>query len=140
MTGKVIKITSVEEFDQIVNETSKAVIIDFTATWCGPCRMIAPVYAELSEEYESIIFLKVDVDEMQEICEKYEITCMPTFKVLKNKEVVDEFQGADIQRLNTIVKKYGNISQHEDTIVNDDGNKNDDGKKEVEKKIEKELD
>lgn len=61
--GKVIEIASKAEWDaQLAGAGDKAIIVDFSAVWCGPCQMIGPVFAKLSEEYPSLIFLKVDVD------------------------------------------------------------------------------
>lgn len=69
---------------------NKLTIIDFTATWCGPCKMIAPVFKELSEEYGSRAqFIKVDVDDNPEAAQKYGVTAMPTFLFIKGGEVVD---------------------------------------------------
>lgn len=64
------------------------VVIDFFATWCGPCKIIAPQFEELSKQHSSIIFLKVDVDENDEIAATYEVSSMPTFIFIKKGEVV----------------------------------------------------
>ncbi|KAK0098047.1 hypothetical protein PV326_011582 [Microctonus aethiopoides] len=64
------------------------VVIDFFATWCGPCKIIAPQFEELSKKHSSVIFLKVDVDENDEISATYEVSSMPTFVFIKKGEVV----------------------------------------------------
>jgi thioredoxin 1 len=75
---------------------NKLTIIDFTATWCGPCKMIAPVFKELSEEYGSRAqFIKVDVDDNPEAAQKYGVTAMPTFLFIKGGEVVDRLMVRD---------------------------------------------
>ncbi|CAM9525280.1 unnamed protein product, partial [Discosporangium mesarthrocarpum] len=73
------------------------VVIDFTATWCGPCQNIAPAFEQLSEELEGegVIFLKIDVDENEETAQKYSVFQMPTFLFIRNGEVVDQFSGAN---------------------------------------------
>ena len=79
--------------------TSGAVIIDFFATWCGPCKKIAPAFEKLAEVYPSIVFLKVDVDESPELVDKYEIQAMPTFLFMKNGVVVKRIEGADLRAM-----------------------------------------
>ena len=77
------------EFDEIMKGAGdKAIIVDFTASWCGPCQFIGPKFAELAEQNsgsDKVIFLKVDVDECEETAAKCGISAMPTFKVFKNK-------------------------------------------------------
>ena len=73
----------------------KYVYIDFWATWCAPCRMIAPIIAELAEEYDGKIAVgKCDVEEADEIASEFGIRNIPTILFLKNGEVVDKFVGA----------------------------------------------
>ncbi len=76
-----------------------AVVIEFFATWCGPCKRIAPTYEKLAEAFTSVVFLKVDVDESPELVEQYNISAMPTFVFLKNGQVVKKVEGADMAAL-----------------------------------------
>ncbi|KAI0211834.1 Thioredoxin-2 [Lamellibrachia satsuma] len=92
--------------DELAKAGDKAIIIDFFATWCGPCRMIAPEVESLSLKYTNIITLKVDVDEADDVAAKYEIEAMPTFIVIKNNVVVDKLQGASKPKLQEMFKKY----------------------------------
>lgn len=84
----------------------KLVVIDFKATWCGPCKMIGPKLDELAEELaDSIVVLKVDVDECEDIAGEYNVNSMPTFVFLKNSKKIEEFSGANVDKLkNTILK------------------------------------
>lgn len=73
----------------------KLVAVDFTATWCPPCRRIGPVFESMAEDNEGVVFIKVDVDDNSETSEACEINCMPTFQFYKNGKKLDEFSGAD---------------------------------------------
>lgn len=75
------------------------VVIDFFATWCGPCKKIAPVYEQFPKQYPNITFLKVDVDESPELVNTYDISAMPTFVFLKDGVVVKKVEGVDMRGL-----------------------------------------
>ncbi|CAO3664508.1 hypothetical protein G6F70_006645 [Rhizopus microsporus] len=84
---------NLNEFRELLNTNSK-VIVDFTATWCGPCRMVKPIIHKLAEQHTEILFLVVDVDERADIASEYGIRAMPTVMFFKNGEKVDEIVGA----------------------------------------------
>jgi thioredoxin 1 len=70
-------------------------VIDFWATWCGPCRMVAPIISELAEKYDGkIVVGKCDVEECEELAEEFNIRNIPTVLFFKNGEVVDKLVGA----------------------------------------------
>jgi len=77
------------------NETSQGlVLVDFWATWCGPCKMIAPVLEELDSELsETVKIVKVDVDENQETAGQFQVMSIPTLLLMKDGEVVDKVVG-----------------------------------------------
>jgi len=81
-------------FEKEVLESKKPVLVDFYASWCGPCMMMAPVLEELEEELgEEIKMCKINVDESRDLAIKYGISTIPCFKVIKNGEVVAETIG-----------------------------------------------
>ena len=70
----------------------KLVVIDFFATWCGPCKMISPKIEAMAGEMSNVVFLKVDVDEAEDVAEEYNISAMPTFIFLKNGQKVKDLK------------------------------------------------
>ena len=83
------------DFDQQVLESDTVVLVDFWAEWCGPCKMVAPVLDDLSQEYDGKIkFTKVDVDENPQTAMKYGIRSIPTLLVFKGGSPVDQVVGA----------------------------------------------
>jgi thioredoxin 1 len=76
-----------------------AVVIDFFATWCGPCKRIAPTFEKLATSLTSITFLKVDVDESPQLVNEFDISAMPTFVFLKNRQEIKRIEGADMREL-----------------------------------------
>jgi len=101
------KVSDAADFKaQLESAGSKLVVVDFFATWCGPCKMIAPLLDKLSEEMAAeVVFLKVDVDENEDIAADNKVTVMPTFIMFKNKQKVDEFSGANETKLKELINK-----------------------------------
>ncbi|KAH8249011.1 hypothetical protein KR032_005060 [Drosophila birchii] len=90
---------------QLTKSAGKLVVLDFFATWCGPCKMISPKLSELATQYaESIVVLKVDVDNCEDIAMEYNISSMPTFVFIKNGVKVEEFAGANAARVEDVIK------------------------------------
>ena len=83
-----------ENFEEMVLNSDKPVLVDFWAEWCGPCRMVGPIVDELHTEYEGkAIVGKVNVDDQQEISAKYGIRNIPTILFFKDGEIVDKNVG-----------------------------------------------
>jgi thioredoxin 1 len=79
-------IKSKAEFEQLINENNN-VVIDFYATWCGPCKMLAPIFEQVAAEKENVTFVKVDVDEAGELANLFGITSIPTVVYIKNERM-----------------------------------------------------
>ncbi|MGI5971027.1 MAG: thioredoxin [Oscillospiraceae bacterium] len=87
-----IKITS-DNFQKEVMESAKPVLLDFWASWCGPCRMIGPVVDEIAEENPDIKVGKINVDEEQELASAFNVMSIPTLIVIKNGRIVNKALG-----------------------------------------------
>ncbi|CAN6209532.1 unnamed protein product, partial [Urochloa humidicola] len=111
--GVVIACHTKDEFDaqmKKAEETKKLVVIDFTASWCGPCRFIAPVFVEYAKKYPHIVFLKVDVDELKEVAAEYKIEAMPTFLFIKEGKKIETIVGARKEELQANIEKHGTVA------------------------------
>ncbi|POS87292.1 hypothetical protein EPUL_002275 [Erysiphe pulchra] len=101
------EIKSLSDFNKL--KDSAILIIDFFATWCGPCKAISPTFEKLSAPYtssDSITFAKCDVDKAKDVAQICGISAMPTFQFFKNGTKVDEIRGADVQQLNVKIGYY----------------------------------
>ena len=89
----VLNITK-ENFENEVVKSEKIVLLDFFASWCGPCRMVSPIIDEIAEENEHIVVGKVDVDVQTELATKFQVYSIPTLVVLKDGKVLKQSTGA----------------------------------------------
>ena len=81
------------EFETLL-KTEDLLVVDFTATWCGPCRVVAPLMEQLSQEYQDQIkVIKIDVDKDKPLAKKYEVRTIPTVLYFKNGELVETIKG-----------------------------------------------
>jgi len=100
-------ILKTEEFKGLVLENTDSLkVLDCYATWCGPCKVIAPVIVKFSEEYSDVTFYKVDVDEVSDVAAELGVRAMPTFFFFKNGEKVGEVVGANQQAIKAAIEKY----------------------------------
>ncbi|KAL9054229.1 MAG: hypothetical protein Q9162_004262 [Coniocarpon cinnabarinum] len=103
--GGVHNVGSKADFDQALKD-NQVVVVDFFATWCGPCKVVAPKVVEMSnsDSYkEKARFLKIDVDEVPDVAQEYSVKAMPTFMVFKDGEKVQEVVGANVKALENAV-------------------------------------
>lgn len=83
-----------ENFEQEVLQAKETVLVDFWATWCGPCRMIAPILEEIAAEHPEVKVCKIDVDQEMELAASFRVSSIPSLFVLKSGKVVNQAVGA----------------------------------------------
>lgn len=94
MSGKIVDITN-NTFQEAVLKSDKPVVVDFWASWCGPCRMVAPIMEELADEFEGKVQIaKVNVDDQSELAAQFRIMSIPTVLIFKNGQVAEKIVGA----------------------------------------------
>ena len=89
----VTKITK-DNFQELVLNADRKVLLDFWAPWCGPCRMVSPIVGEIAQERHDILVGKVNVDEEMELAAQFQVMSIPTLAVLKKGQVVNRVVGA----------------------------------------------
>ena len=88
-----VNIITMDNFEKEVFESDKPVLLDFWASWCGPCRMVLPIIDEIAEEHPEYKVCKVNVDEEGELAEKFGVMSIPTLFAIKNGEITDQAVG-----------------------------------------------
>ena len=98
--SRVVEITEIDELEKIAKEFSRNLIVmDFSATWCMPCKSIKPFYKELSTQYKDCIFLAIDANDGEELMDFFSVTSLPTFIFMKQRKAFDILEGADRDKL-----------------------------------------
>ena len=118
------EIQSKQEFDTLLAQEAgdKLVVVDFTATWCGPCRAIAPEFERLANKYsESCVLIKVDVDKCSDVARAAGISAMPTFQFYKRGQKMDGFRGAAATKLEQFIQKYSLADAEPNPTPEDEG-------------------
>ena len=87
-----VKDINAEEYEQL-KESKSTVVIDFHATWCGPCKILSPILEELQDEMDNVEFVKLDVDQFPEISGANQVMGVPTVVILKDGEIKERFVG-----------------------------------------------
>lgn len=87
MAGKYVVMLNNDNFEEVVSNSTKPVLVDFYADWCGPCQMLAPVIDEIAEELkDEAVVCKLNVDEARDIAVEFRVATIPTLMVFKNGE------------------------------------------------------
>ena len=89
---KVIEVTS-QNFEEEVLKSEKPVLIDFYATWCGPCKILSPIVEEVAKENENVKFVKIDIDKTDDIAMQYQVMSIPTLVLIQDGEEKDRVVG-----------------------------------------------
>jgi len=100
----VTEVKDIQNFYKTINQ-DKYTVFDFWATWCGPCRVISPIFEQLAEKFPDIAFHKVDIDAEPAIAEEVGISAMPTFILFKSGSKIDELVGANPARLEALIAR-----------------------------------
>ncbi|KAK9925727.1 hypothetical protein M0R45_022995 [Rubus argutus] len=111
--GEVIGIHAASELETKLNaasRTSRLAILYFTATWCGPCRFISPLYTSLAEKYPKAVFLKIDIDAARDVAASWNISSVPAFFFVRNGKEIDKVVGADKAALERKIAQYAGSS------------------------------
>jgi thiol-disulfide isomerase/thioredoxin len=103
--GNITHVADVKAFNELIG-AGKLSVVKHTATWCGPCQFIAPLYAELSLQHAEVQFLEVDVDQAPAIRDLCAVKAMPTFQFYRAGHKIDEFMGADSSKLKATLAKH----------------------------------
>ena len=91
-SSKVTQVTS-SNFDEVVLNNEKKVLIDFYADWCGPCKALSPIIDEVSEETDNVVFVRINVDDEPKLSDKYGVQSIPTLVLIKNDTEIDRSIG-----------------------------------------------
>lgn len=120
--GNVITITSYDHWqDELTKAKDRLVVVDFFATWCGPCKQISPVFVNYSKRYTpDVVFLKVDVDKQPQISEECGIKSMPTFQAYANGKQVGQFSGASAEKLRQMIEDNKDLSSRQNPDKEED--------------------
>lgn len=96
-----------DDYNNEVVKSDKLVLIDFFATWCGPCKMLAPVIEQVSNDHEDVMVVKVDVDKTPELAVLYKVASIPTLVFLKDGQLVKEHIGfASKSEIEAMINEY----------------------------------
>jgi thioredoxin 1 len=100
-----VKKIDLKEFQELIEDDSTPLVVDCYADWCMPCKYSSPQFEKLSKDYPESRFVKVNVDEQPEIAGAFQVRGVPSFFILKGKTVVGNVVGADIKKLEKMIKK-----------------------------------
>ncbi|CAJ1939948.1 unnamed protein product [Sphenostylis stenocarpa] len=92
-------------FDAL-KQTNKLMVVDFTASWCKPCKVMDPVIQEFADKFRDVEFVKIDVDELLEVSQSFQVQGMPTFMLIKKGKVTDKVVGVKKEELQRLIEQH----------------------------------
>jgi len=102
-----MRVINMDEFNNEVINSNEVAVIDFFATWCGPCKMLAPVFEEVANETPNAKFFKVDIDESLDLARQYSVSSVPTIKIFRKGDLMETFVGfMPKDKLSEAINKY----------------------------------
>ncbi|EDV24929.1 uncharacterized protein TRIADDRAFT_25254 [Trichoplax adhaerens] len=106
--GKVKLVKDLNQFKKIIKSVKDVlIVVDFCASWCVPCNTISPQIRQLAENMQhNVLFLEIDVEQNEEVSEKYEIRSLPTFLFFKNGVKINQFSGASMEKLQQLINQH----------------------------------
>ncbi len=102
------QIDSVDTLNRLIDECEKNdlfLIIKAETSWCGPCKAVKPKYEQMAQKYSNAVFSAFDVDEQTDIAEQFSISAMPTFIVVKGRDIIKRIEGIDLQIIQQTIEK-----------------------------------
>lgn len=105
----VAEIKDLQQFTKTIGNKQQLSVVDFYATWCGPCKAIAPIFEQLAVKVPEVEFARVDVDRAEDVAREYGITAMPTILFFQDGEKVDTIVGANLQKLVKLIEQYSGV-------------------------------
>ncbi|WPK25846.1 hypothetical protein PUMCH_003179 [Australozyma saopauloensis] len=108
-SSKVIEIENLKQFQSTIGNKDKLSVVDFYATWCGPCKAVAPIFDKLAQELPEVEFARVDVDKAEDVAHEYAILAMPTFLMFQNGEKIESIVGANLGKIFSSIQKHSGV-------------------------------
>lgn len=108
--SRVYHLTKSKHFKYLLNKyTGRLIVVEFSATWCRPCKQIYPYFEKLSTKFRKVIFIYINVDQFDDLADQERIRSLPTFKFYRSNSLVKQFSDANRTKLKRYITKYSLI-------------------------------